>query len=223
MAEQSRALIPGCVGRGIDDVVAVQGADRDEFHILDIQARQKLLKLFADLDEAFFAPAHEVHLIDRDDEMRDAQERGDATVAAALLDDAETGIHEDDREIGRGGARDHVARVLDMARRIRDDELAARRGEITIGDVDRDPLLPLGPKPVGEICQIDLPAAGDIGGALQRLDLILHQRFRVVKEAPDERRFAVVDRARSIEPKDIDVMMKRYRHDLEKVVVLGRS
>ena len=31
----------------------------------------------ADFEEALLAPVHQVHLVDRDDEVRDAQQRGD--------------------------------------------------------------------------------------------------------------------------------------------------
>ena len=94
---------------------------------------------------------------------------------AGLLDDALARIDEHDGEIRRRGARDHVARVLHVAGRVGDDELAARRGEIAISDVDRDPLLAFGAQAVGEIGEIDLAAAGDVRRTLQRLDLILHQ------------------------------------------------
>jgi len=37
-----------------------------------------------------------------------------------------------------------------MARRVGNDELAARRSEIPIGDIDGNALFALGPQPVGE-------------------------------------------------------------------------
>ena len=80
-------------------------------------------------------------------------------------------------EVGGGSAGDHVARVLHVAGRVGDDELAPRRGEVAVGDVDGDALLALGAEAVGEVGQVDLAAAGDVGGALQRLDLVFHQRL----------------------------------------------
>ena len=138
--------------------------------------------------------------------------RGDARVAAALLDDAEPGIHQDDREIRRGSARDHVSRVLNVAGRVGDDEFATRRGEVAVGDVDGDALLALGAKAIGKICEIDLAAAGDVGGALERLELILHQRFGVVEQPANERGFSVIDGAAGVEAEKIDRMMKRNGH-----------
>jgi hypothetical protein len=62
------------------------------------------------------------------------------------------------------GAGDHVARVLHVAGRVGDDELALGRGEIAIGHVNRDALFALGAQAVGEVGQVDLAAAGDVGG-----------------------------------------------------------
>jgi hypothetical protein len=42
-----------------------------------------------------------------------------------------------------------------VARRVGDDELAAGRREVAIGDVDRDSLLALGAQAVGEQREID--------------------------------------------------------------------
>ena len=63
---------------------------------------------------------------------------------ARLLDDAVAGVDEDDRQIGGRDAGDHVARVLDVPRAVGDDEVAVRRREVAVGDVDRDALLALG-------------------------------------------------------------------------------
>ena len=69
---------------------------------------------------------------------------------ARLLEDAVARVDQDEREVRRGRAGDHVARVLNVAGRVGDDELALRRGEVAVRDVDRDALLALGPQAVGE-------------------------------------------------------------------------
>jgi hypothetical protein len=159
----------------MDNVVAMKSADRDELDILHVEARQKFLELVANLDEALFAPVDEIHLVHRDDEVRDAEQRGDARVAAALFNDTQAGIQEDDREICRRSARDHVPRVLNMPGCVRDDEFATRRGKVPVGDVDGDALFALRAKTIGKICEIDLAAARNVRGALERFELILHQ------------------------------------------------
>jgi hypothetical protein len=121
-----------------------------------------------------------------------------------LLDHALARIDEHHGHIRRRSARDHVARVLHMARCIRHDELAARCGEVAVSDIDGDSLLALGAQAVGEIGEIDLAATGDVGGTLQRLELIFHEVLRVVKQAADERGLAVIHGAAGIEAQNFD-------------------
>src|SRR5256885_11974144 len=60
--------------------------------------------------------------------------------------------------VGAAGGGDHVARVLLMARRVADDELAAFGGEVAVGHVDGDALLAFGRQAVGQQRQVGLAA-----------------------------------------------------------------
>ena len=68
--------------------------------------------------------------------------------------------------IAGGRAGGHVARVLLVARRIRDDELALRGGEVAIGHVDGDALFALGLQSVHDKREIQFARAGAAGPAL---------------------------------------------------------
>ena len=57
--------------------------------------------------------------------------------------------------VGGRGAGDHVARVLLVARRVGDDELALVGGEEAVGDVDGDALLALGRQAVDQQREVD--------------------------------------------------------------------
>ena len=178
VTEQRRAAIPRCLLGEIHDVVAIERADGGELHVLErVELGQESFDGVADLEEAFFAPVDEVHLVHRDDEVRNAEQRREIRVTPSLLDHAEPRIDEDDGHVRRARARDHVARVLHMPRRVGDDELPLRRGEVTVGDIDGDALLAFGAKAVGEIGEIDLAATGDVSGTFERFDLIFHQRL----------------------------------------------
>ena len=61
-------------------------------------------------------------------------------MAACLVEQTIPRIDQQDREVGGGSFRGHVARVLLMTRRIRQNEPALRRFEKPIGDVDRHAL-----------------------------------------------------------------------------------
>ena len=88
----------------------------------------------------------------------------DHGMPARLGEQALAGVDEQDGEIGGGGAGRHVAGVLDVARRVGDDEAAARRGEEAIGDVDGDALLALRLQPVDEQREVDVLAGRCRGG-----------------------------------------------------------
>ena len=163
--------------------------------------------MVADFEKPFLVPVHEIHLVHGDDEVRDAEQGGEVGVPAALFDDAIARVHKHDGEVRGRSARDHVAGVLHVAGRVGDDELAARRGEVAIGDVDGNALLALGAQAVGEVGQVDSAGAGDVGGAFERLELVLHEVFRVVKKAADEGGFAIVHGAAGVEPQDFDRVM----------------
>src|SRR5690606_38129787 len=77
-----------------------------------------------------------------------------------------------------------------------DDERAPGGGEVAVGDVDGDALLALGPQAVGEQRQVGVGVAPLEAGALDRGELVFEDGLRVVEQAPDERRLAVVDAAR---------------------------
>ncbi len=76
---------------------------------------------------------------------------------------------EQQHEVGRRTARDHVARVLGVPGGVGDDEPAFRRREVAVGDVDRDALLALGPEPVGEKGEVHVLVAPGQARAFARL------------------------------------------------------
>ena len=145
----------------------------------------------------------EVHLVDGDDEVLDAQQVGDEGVALGLFDDALARIDEDDGEVGGGGAGDHVAGVLDVARGVGDDELALGRGEVAVGDVDGDALLALGLEAVGEQGEVDVFVAAAARGFLHGFELVLEDGFGIVEQAADEGGFAVIDGAGGGEAEEV--------------------
>jgi hypothetical protein len=116
-------------------------------------------------------------------------------VALGLLRHALASVDEDQGEIRGGRPRDHVARVADVPRRVGEDEAAPWRGEVAVGDVDRDALLALGAQAIGEQRQVQVAVAATLGGLHHVLELIGQDLLRVVEQAPDQRRLAVVDRS----------------------------
>ena len=104
-----------------------------------------------------FIETHQIHLVDGDDEVPDAQQIRDEGMAARLRQYAVARVDQNDGEIGSGCAGRHVARVLLMAGRIGDDEFAFGRGEVAVRDVDGDALFAFGAQAIGKQRQIDTP------------------------------------------------------------------
>ena len=163
--EQRGAFKPRRARAAADHVVAFERADRHGVEALDAELVGELAKLGGDALEHFLRKADEVHFVDGGDDVLHAEQVGDVGVAARLAQHAFGRVHQHDGGVGGGSAGGHVARVLLVAGRVRDDELAARRGKIAVGDVDGDALLALGAQAVGEQREID--------GAAERLTLLL--------------------------------------------------
>ena len=98
----------------------------------------------------------QVHLVHREHEAADADQLGEIGMPPRLGQHALARIDQEHGEVGGRGAGHHVARILLVARRIGDDELALLAREEAIGDVDRDALLALGREAVDEQREVDL-------------------------------------------------------------------
>ncbi len=159
-------------------------------------------ELRLDRAERRFAVADQIHLVDGHEHMAHPQKRRNICMAPRLNLYALAGVDQHDRGICGRFARGHVACVLLVAWRVRDDELAPRRGEVAVRHVDRDALLTLGAQPVGQQREIDLSRCGR-SLALDRLHLVFIHRLRVVEQPPDEGRFAVVYAARRGEAQQV--------------------
>ena len=195
--DDARALVPGhALARG-HHVLALEGGDRHDARI-DVLDAADLQAVLVDLVEHLLVVADEVHLVDRDDDVADAEQRDDVGVAARLHLHAARGVDQDDREVAGRGAGRHVARVLLVARAVGDDVLALLGVEIAVGDVDRDALLALGLQAVHQQREVHLAGAGRAplaAVARDRRELVLEDLLRVVQDAPDQRALAVVDAA----------------------------
>ncbi len=111
-------------------------------------------------------------------------------------------IDKQDGEIAIGGAGRHVSRILFMAGRIGDDERAARCRERAIGHIDCNSLLAFGLKSVDQQREVDVLADSAVllRIAIERRELIVEDELLIVKQAADERRFSIIDRAAGQEP-----------------------
>ena len=173
----------------------MQGGDRDRHLVLDAERGGQLVELSLDLVEPHLVEIDEIHLVDREHDVRNLEQRRDQGVAPRLLDHALPRVDQNHRDVGGRRTGDHVARVLDVARSVGELKPTFRGHEPSIGDIDRDALLTLGAQPVGQEREVDVAVAAPFARLLDLLHLVDEYLFRVVEQAADEGRLAVVDRA----------------------------
>ncbi len=192
-----RALVPRHAWSGQDEVVAFERRDRNRPHAGDAAAGRERRVLVHDLLEDLLLVAHQIHLVNGEQDVADPHHRGDARVPAGLRQHAFPRVDQDDGQFRGRGAGGHVARVLLVPGRVGDDEPAVRRGEEAVGHVDRDALLALGLQPVHQEREVEPRAlraeAARVG--FERAELILEHAPRLVEQAADERGLAVVHAA----------------------------
>ena len=116
---------------------------------------------------------------------------------SGLHQHALAGVDEHDRQVGRRGAGNHVARVLFVPRRVGDDELAPVGREGAVRHVDGDALLALGGQAVQKQRVVDIatPRAHLARIGFQRGQLVREQQLRLMQQAADQRALAVVHAA----------------------------
>ena len=193
VGQQRAAVVPGHLRRIGGHVGPLGGREGDDLHVLQTKLLPQLVDLFLDLLEPGLAVVHQVHLVHREHKGADAHEGADAGVAAGLDQNALGGVHQDHRQVRKGGTHRHVAGVLLVARGVRHDEAPPVGGKVPVGHVDGDALLPLGHKAVQQQGVVQLaPPGAHLTVQLQGLLLVGVQELGVVQDVADQGGFAVV-------------------------------
>ena len=120
-------LVPRRALGAVHDVVAVLGGDRDHRQVGAAEAGRHLLQLGFDLGEPGLVEVDQVDLVDRRDEVLDAQQLCDPGVPAGLAQHPGAGVDEQDRDVGVGRAGEHVAGVALVAGGVGQDVAARAR------------------------------------------------------------------------------------------------
>ena len=196
MFQQHRAGVPRhLIGMG-GHIVAHGGRYRDGHIVTERKLGRQLFNVLFNGAEAGFAVAHKIHLVHRKNEVPNAHEGADAGMAAGLHQQALTGIYQNDCKVGKGSAHGHVAGILLMARGVGHDKAAVVGGEVAVGHINGDALLPLCHQAVQKQRVVNGTAgAAHLGIQFQRLFLIGVQQLCIVEDMADQGRFAIVHAA----------------------------
>ena len=197
MGKQRRPAIPGHARASADDVVAVARGDRDRGDGREAELLGEASNRAAIACEAALVEADEVHLVDREHHVADAEQRDDEACRRVCVS---TPLRASTRRMARSAVEAPVAMLrvycswpgvsATMKRR-------CRRRKEAIGDVDGDALLALGLKPVDQKREVDRVAGGAVllGIRFERGELVLEQQLGIVEQPTDQRRLAVIDAA----------------------------
>ncbi len=165
--------------------------------VRQVKPSRKRAVVGADFFVGSFVKINEVHFVDGDDDVTNAQQRHDEAVPFGLSHHPMPRVNQDHGEIRGAGSRCHVASVLFVARSVRDDEFAFGGTEVTIGHVDRDALLAFFLQAVSCQCRVKLSANGSLrlGISFDLGQFVFIQHLRIEQQPADERAFSVVDAA----------------------------
>ena len=136
--------------------------------------------------------ALQIHLVDQDGDLPDAEQVQQIAVAAGLLLHALVGVNQKERGLGVGRAGDHVLEELLVAGSVNNNVLALLGLEPDLGGVDGDVLVALGLEGVHQVGPLEGHAAAFCHG-LQLLQLALGQRAGIVKQPAHKGGLAVVN------------------------------
>ena len=233
MAQQRRPLIPRHMRAFLDDIVALQPGNRDRQKAVHADLLGEMAVIADDLIEPLGRVIDQIHLVDRQHHVADAQQVHQIGMPPRLGQHALARVDQDHRQIGGRGAGDHVAGVLFMARRVGDDEFPLVGGEKAIGHVDGDALLAFRCQTVHQQRKVDLSALGAdaLAVVFQAGQLILEDHLAVIEQPPDQRRFAVIDRSAGDEAQHglvlvlfqigVDILGDQRIGDVNGVVAFG--
>ena len=195
--QQAGALVAAPVGLGRDHVPAFEGRNRHRGRRLNAGLLGKFFQRGLDVGKGQGRIGHGVELVHRKHQRRYAQQLHQQAVAARLRQQRQLGvgpvqlggIDQHHGGIGLRGGGDHVARVLLVAGRIANDELARLGGEVAPGHVDGDALLALGGQTVGQLRQVHRAGFAHPG------NLVLQHAAAIDQQAANQGAFAVIDAA----------------------------
>src|SRR2546428_186136 len=195
--DERRPLVPRHLGRRFDDVLALVRADRDEGDLVDLvaDAPQEPGELRLQFVEPRLGERglRRVHLVDRDDQLLDAERPREEDVFLRLRLDALCGADDEDRGVRLGRARDHVLDEVPVARGVDDREVVLVRVKALMRDVDRQPALPLFLDLVHDEGELERGLAHLLGELLEILQLVRVDVPGVVEDPADGRRLPAVD------------------------------
>ncbi len=166
--KQRRPCIPRRLIACGRDVVAEASRHRDRHEGAEPELRREFGVVADDAVEDVLGVGDQVDLVDGQNDVPHPEQRTDDGVPLRLREKAFARVHHEHGKVGGRRRHRHVAGVLLVAGRVRDDEGAAVGGEEAPGDVDRDALFAFGFQAVEQQREVQIIAGRAVAAGVAR-------------------------------------------------------
>jgi hypothetical protein len=178
----------------VDDIITITRRQR---HTSDFGHPEFTGEVTVNLDEgieAILPKADKIHFVDSQNNVLNAKQVDNGAVPSGLDGDPLHRIHEQNSQVADAGRRDHVARVLLVSRCIGENKSTPRTREVTVGNVDSDPLLALSLKTIEEKSEIQTVAYSTelLALGFESRELVVRHFSRIVEQPADERALTII-------------------------------
>src|SRR5512133_3501877 len=110
------------------------------------------------------------------------------------------GIDQKHCEVSSACTCNHISCVLNMSRRISNNEFSCRCCEVPVSDINCYALLSFSPQSVGQQRKIEFFPAQSFARLYNMLHLVLEDRFTVVEQPSDQCTLPIIDTSGSCKP-----------------------
>ena len=117
--------------------------------------------------------------------MLDPEQVRNESMSPSLFYDTMSCIHQDEGEVCGRSSGHHIAGVLNVPRRVCDNEFSARSGEVPVGNVNRDALFAFRSQPIRQKGKVKVFVPSLLACLFDCLELIFEDCLGVMKESSD--------------------------------------
>ena len=152
---------------------------------------------------------HQIHFIDCQHDVGNAQQRRQKGVASSLREHPLRGIDKNNSHVRRRRTRYHVTRVLLMPGRVRHNKLAVIGAKETVSHINGNALLSFSRQAIYQKREINVATLGALlfGVLQQRRHLILKNKLSLIEHASDQGALAIVYAAAGNESQQVQLIL----------------
>src|SRR5215831_3484449 len=191
--EQTGSAVPRRPCRNLGHIVAEPRRERNGNNKDLTEFHSEIRKMSGNIVEPTLLEADEVHLVDGEHDVPNAEQPAQVGMPLGLRQHAVARVDQSDGQLRGRSAGRHVTRVLLVPRCVGDDKGALWGRKKPMGDVNGDALLSLVPETIEKQRKVEVVSSRPepSGVALQCAELVVEDRTALVQQSANQSRFAV--------------------------------